>query len=234
MNARALLEAIFSKGAAFFDTSGKGYLSVTGTLFIPMTGNVSDAVRDFVEFWSRGKSNRQQLMQSPGKTVEHMVANHGLVGVFVTKRGLGLISANERITLNDYQREWLMSRFQIVADTPVFWSRTFNGQYEETNAEFAMFGGMTKPAREKFLAKRNDRKKSEEEYEEFTNGIENRAKGLPGLLTAGPRSGSLRVTQQAPSAAAPRPPGAPNPKGTPISFLRGSGGFKKTARIYGV
>jgi hypothetical protein len=47
MEALALLEAIFAKGAVFFDTSGKGYLSPTGTLFIPMTGGVSEAVRDF-------------------------------------------------------------------------------------------------------------------------------------------------------------------------------------------
>jgi hypothetical protein len=106
-----------------------------------------------------------------------------------------MLSATERIQLNNYQREWLTSRFKISPDTRILWSPHIIGNYEETTADYAVFGSMTKPQHRKREDQLAADRAAQREYSDFEREIEKRSNNLPGLATAGPKRGQLDVTK---------------------------------------
>lgn len=153
MNARALVEALFRTGAAFIDTSKQNWLTTTGTVYMPMdTGRVGDAVYNFIEFWSRGKARRTELLAEPDKAFQAMVDRHGLVAVFATSRGVAVVSAGGRLPLLDNtQIQWLLDRLPITPNAKIILAPGLTGGYAKVDADVLFFG---KPERRRDIARR--------------------------------------------------------------------------------
>lgn len=121
MNARSVIEALFRSGAALFDTTGRGYLSSSGAVYVPMpSGTIASGIQKFVDVWSRGKNQRELLVRDPGKTFQELIDGYGMVAVFVTPDRVVAISRDgQPLNLSRDAIQWFEDRFDIGFDSDV-------------------------------------------------------------------------------------------------------------------
>jgi hypothetical protein len=174
MKVRQLIEALFETGAAFFDTAGKGFLSSSGAVYLSMdlSDQIADVAWKFVDIWSRGKPQRNQIMKNPTEAVEFLVNDYGLAAVFVAPNRILVLSKNcAPLKLSHEHQRWLEEHFSINGDEEVVVVSSLLPGYKRRvmTADVALFGNSGKvrgPEDEKF-AKWKIRGPEDEEFSEM-------------------------------------------------------------------
>jgi len=143
MNARHVIEALFQSGAAFFDTTGKGYLSSSGAVYVPMpAGTIGSGVQKFIDVWSRGKDRRNEIVSDFVNSFQFLVDNYGLGAVFVTPEKVVVVSrGGNPLDLSKEHQQWLSDHFQIAFETDVLVVDKLSGYARKViPAAVALFG----------------------------------------------------------------------------------------------